>query len=118
MTMLLFFALAALGFLNSQALGQTANSSDINQGKELAERACGSCHVVRADQQQAPILNSAAPSFEEIAQGTKADIVLLNGFLSGTQSNVSHPGGMPNPQLRGDEIQKVSEYILSLRRQK
>jgi mono/diheme cytochrome c family protein len=110
----LMYALTGLGFLNSQALGQTSNGGDINLGRKLATEKCSPCHVVRADQNQT--LHPTGPSFEEIAQGGKTDPEFFRGFLKGTQSNVGHPGGMPNPQLLEEEIQEIGAYIRSLRK--
>ena len=108
-------ALAGLGFLNCEALGQTSNTGDVYLGRELATKECAPCHVVRTDQDQT--LQPSGPSFEEIAQGAKTDTEFLRGFLKGTQSNIGHPGAMPNPQLLEEEIQKIGAYIRSLRRQ-
>lgn len=81
----------------------------------MARELCASCHVVAADQEQAPILKPPIMSFEEIAQQPKTDVSSLQGFLSSTHSNVSHPAAMPNPQLTADQIRDVVAYILSLR---
>ena len=117
MTRFILFVLATLGFLSRQASGQGGHSEDVHAGRELATKLCTSCHIVRADQQQAPILQPPAPSFEEIAQRSKTDAESLRGFLGSTHSSVSHPRAMPTPQLLDDQLQKVVAYIMSLRKQ-
>jgi hypothetical protein len=72
--------------------------------------------VVAANQEQAPKLKLPAPTFEEIARSDKSDAEYFRGFPTGTQSNVSHPGAMPNPQLPPEQIDKIIAYIRSLRR--
>ena len=114
MTRLILYVLAAVGFFTSRACGQDGASGDINAGREMASKLCGSCHLVGAGQNQP---RSLAPSFEQIAEGSKTDTESLREFLTSTLSNVSHPGGMPNRPLSNDEIQKIGVYIRSLRRQ-
>ena len=67
-------------------------------------------------QQQAP--PPSGPSLEEIAKGSKAAPEALRIFLLSTQSNVGHPGSMPNPKLTEDQIRLISAYLSSLRNAK
>jgi hypothetical protein len=41
----------------------------------------------------------------------------LRTFLTSTHRDISHPEGMPNPQLLDFQIKQVSAYLLSLRKQ-
>jgi len=114
MLRLIPFIAAALWCCAARA--QPDGPGEVQEGRELATKACAACHIVRADQEQRPTLRPPPPSFEQIAQSSKADLESLRGFLKSTHSNISHPGGMPNPQLREEEIQKISAYIRSLRK--
>ena len=39
----------------------------------------------------------------------------LRALLHSTQSNVSHPNAMPNPELTERQIEEISAYLTSLR---
>jgi mono/diheme cytochrome c family protein len=110
------FALPLLWLFSYSAWSDTTNrGADIVAGRQLALKFCASCHVVTADQREAPVMTPPTRSFEEIAQQPKTDAFFLQGFLSSTQSNVSHPAAMPNPQLTANQIRDLVAYILSLR---
>lgn len=81
----------------------------------MAKELCASCHVVAVDQKQMPTVKPPVISFKEIAQRPTTDASSLQGFLSSTHSNISHPGAMPNPEITADQIRDVVAYILSLR---
>ena len=55
------------------------------------------------------------PSFAEIAKGTHAAPDALRTLLTSTQSDVSHPYAMPNPELTERQIDEISAYLGSLR---
>ena len=51
----------------------------------------------------------------DIAKSEYGSQAPLENFLRSTHSNVSHPGGMPNISLSGEQIRTISAYIGSLR---
>ncbi len=104
------------GLLTGAACGQGDSAGDIRMGKELAQKLCSFCHMVGSDEQEGSH-HSDAPSFKSIAEGQKTNTESFRAFFNTTQSNVSHMGAMPNPHLRGDEIDNISAYIRSLRTQ-
>ena len=108
----IFAILATLGFT---AFAGADNAQDVRGGKELAVRVCSPCHAMAAQPIQEQAAPPSGPSFEEIAKGTKATPEALRVFLLSTQSNVGHPGGMPNPKLTEDQIHLISAYLSSLR---
>jgi mono/diheme cytochrome c family protein len=100
-----------VGLLFGPASGQEGSAVLIQKGRELADRLCSTCHSVAGGQ---PKTASNAPSFQNMADGQRADSESLRAFLNATQANVSHAGAMPNPRLRNDEIDEISAYIDSL----
>lgn len=110
--------LLASGPLVASSSAWPDDANVIRAGRELAVKACGSCHVVAtppSPQHAAPL---AGPSFEEIAKGSKAAPDALRVFLLSTHSSVSHPGNMPRPALTEDQIRLISAYVSSLRERK
>ena len=98
----------------AQTIGMCPDSwadeaSDIRAGQELASKVCSPCHVVA---------ERPGPTFAEIAKGGRAAPDTLLAFLRSTHSNVSHPGGMPNPELTERQIEQISAYLESLRAMK
>jgi len=94
---------AAIGLLApARAEGQNGARS----GEQLAQKLCSSCHLV----QQLP-----GPSFADIARGDRASPDALRNFLRSTHSDVSHPGGMPTPELSDEQIRSIAAYLNSLR---
>ena len=94
----------AISFLFG-AIGVGSAWADAGEGKEVAQRWCSSCHVVK-DQQQgsAP---QGPPSFWTVANSGMTDAA-LRAFLS-------HPhGAMPDLVLTRTEIDDLIEYIRSL----
>ena len=79
---------------------------DVHAGYELASKVCSPCHVV------APL---PGPSSMDIAKSQYGSTAPLENFLRSTHSDVSHPGGMPNISLSGEQIRTISAYIGSLR---
>jgi mono/diheme cytochrome c family protein len=109
------FMLALLSGTGSPACSEADRTGDSRAGRELALEICSSCHVVAADQKNAPPSLPLVLSFQEIARQSKTDASYLRGFLSSTHSSVSHPTGMPHPQLTADQVSDIVAYILSLR---
>ena len=81
------------------------DASDIRVGQDLAAKACSPCHAVAG----LPGL-----SFAE-AKGTHAAPDALRALMTSTQSDVSHPYAMPNPELTERQIDEISAYLGSLR---
>jgi mono/diheme cytochrome c family protein len=90
-----------------------ADDAAARAGQELAQKKCSPCHVITPSGQSQT--HSGAPSFEEIAAGSKRTREALRAFLLSTNSNVSHPGGMPAPRLTEDQIDLIFAYLSSLR---
>ena len=89
--------------------------TDVQAGKELAMKACSSCHAINSQRNPEQAPQPSGPSFAEIAKGTKATAEALRVFLLSTHSSVSHPGAMPSPSLTEDQIHLISAYVSSLR---
>jgi hypothetical protein len=51
----------------------------------------------------------------DIAKGEYGSPAPFENLLRSTHSDVSHPGGMPNLSLSGEQIRTISAYIGSLR---
>jgi mono/diheme cytochrome c family protein len=89
--------LVACGVAAGSARAQDASATDdVQQGHRLAIIICSNCHV---------------------AQRTTTNADSLGTFLANTHRDISHPEGMPNPQLLDFQIKQVSAYLLSLRKQ-
>jgi mono/diheme cytochrome c family protein len=94
---------AAIGLL---APARAEDQNDAHSGEQLAQKLCSSCHLVG----QLP-----GPSFVDLAKGDHASPDTLRNFLRSTHSDVSHPGGMPNPGLSDEQIRSIAAYLSSLR---
>jgi len=110
-----FVLIATLSFV---AVAGANDARNIREGKELAMTVCSPCHVITSQPSQHPAPSPPGPSFEEIAKGSKAAPEALHIFLLSTQSNVGHPGSMPNLKLTEDQIRLISAYLSSLRNTK
>jgi hypothetical protein len=104
----------ALAVLGSSALAQ--ERSDAQQGKRLALRICANCHLVAPDARQ-PILQPPAPSFESIAQRSTTTADYVRRFLTTRHRDLSDLQGMPNLELSDYQIEPLTAYLLSLRKQ-
>ena len=84
------------------------------EGHRLALKICTACHVVAADQENAPTLRKPAPSFEAIAKkpGVTADWV--RNFLLTIHRTFANGTEMPNPQLTDDQAADIAAYIAGL----
>jgi mono/diheme cytochrome c family protein len=94
---------AVIGLLAS---ARAEDQTDARAGEQLAKKLCSSCHLVG----QLP-----GPSFADIARGDHASAAALSSLLRSTHSDVSHPGGMPNPELSDEQIRSIAAYLNSLR---
>ena len=100
--------------LGSLALAQT---EDIQQGKRLAMRICSNYHVVAHGDAPQPILQPPAPSFDSIAQRSTTTADYLRKFLKTTHRDLRNLQGMPNLELSDWQIEPLTAYLLSLRKQ-
>jgi cytochrome c len=90
----------------SLAFGQSAG--DVAAGRRLAETWCSTCHMVTPAQSQAT--SNGAPPFTAIAAQTAITPLALRAFLQTPHHR------MPDLHLDRNEIDDVSDYILSLRK--
>jgi cytochrome c1 len=107
----------AAGMANASAQSAPASKSLVARGEQLAKLLCPSCHVVAANQEFAPILRQATPSFVEIANRPDTSVTSLQRFISTTHwDEKTIPMQMPNPGLSKEEMKAVTAYIMSLRK--
>ena len=98
---LLIIYLVALGLSSAWA-------ADAEQGKVIAERWCGGCHLVQHEQKTAPA--DQAPPFATIARTPDFDADKLALLLL-----KPHPN-MPKLSLSRSEVADLAEYIRALAR--
>jgi mono/diheme cytochrome c family protein len=77
-----------------------------NPGEKLAERWCGQCHAVNANQLSA---NPSAPPFRELAPEPSVTPYSLRVLLRSPHAI------MPNLMLKPEEMDEITEYIMSLK---
>ncbi len=82
---------------------------DVRAGHQLAQTWCSSCHVVDPAPQRG--VDNGAPTFTAIARMASTTPLALRAFL------LTPHGGMPDLHLSRDDIDDLTGYILSLRRQ-
>lgn len=102
------------GIVLASSFAQAEDAAAVRAGRELAQEKCSPCHAMSRSSAQSQT-RAAAPSFEEIAVGSKTTREALRAFLLSTNSNVSHPGAMPTPKLTESEIDLIYAYLSSLR---
>jgi mono/diheme cytochrome c family protein len=94
-----------------------ASKASVARGDQLVRLLCPSCHVVADNQEFPPILRQKTPSFKELANRQETTAKSLQKFLSTTHwDEKAIPMQMPNPGLKREEMQAVTDYILSLRK--
>ena len=98
-----------LGAMLALAVPAAAQQTgDPAEGRRLAERWCISCHVVEANPGSAAA--NGVPTFPAIAKMPGTTPMGLNAFLQ------TPHGRMPDLQLKRQEIDDLSAWILSLKR--
>ena len=107
-------ALIVLGASFGLARAETS-PPELLAGHDLALQICGYCHVTAADQQVAPILRPPAPPFRRIADKPGLTDEVLAHYLLGAHTRTGKRPGMPDPELNGDEVRLLIDYLLSLR---
>ena len=110
--MRLFERLAHLMLSGALALtmghAEAQEASNNGQGYALAQRVCAECHAI--DKVRASSPNSAAPSFDTIANSPGMSQIALTVALQ-----TSHRT-MPNIMLDGAALRDITDYILSLKK--
>ena len=116
----LFATLAISTMIAGALLGGAPARASSNKvvsgmGHDLAVHLCTSCHLVEPGQ-----ANSAdhvgGPSFQSVADRPNVTEKSLRRHLRTTHSNAMIPLAMPNPQLSEDELVKIIDYLISLRK--
>lgn len=101
--------------LGSAPASAASNKIVSGMGHDLAVHLCTSCHLVEPGQ-----TNTAGhvggPSFQTVANRPTVTEDSLRRHLRTTHSNAMIPLAMPNPQLTEDELVKVIDYVISLRK--
>jgi len=119
-TSILLPAAAVLALWSPSAPGQPApgGAAAVDRGRSLALDICAICHVVAADQRDAPVLKHPTPTFQQIAANPKMSATFLRRFLKTTHWNENTtPMTMPHYDFTARQIDDVTAYILSLRGQ-
>jgi mono/diheme cytochrome c family protein len=98
-------ALGAALTISTGSMPEARAAGDAENGKNLAQRWCASCHVVSSEQRQASV---AAPTFASIARRPGFDADKLAFFLLDP-----HPK-MPNMSLTRREASDLAAYIATL----
>jgi mono/diheme cytochrome c family protein len=88
------------------ASAQSAMMANAEEGKQLAELWCSSCHLVSPEQTSA---STEAPPFETIAERSPNELSWLAAFLADP-----HPP-MPQFALTRDEIRNLVAYFAALK---
>ena len=104
------FALASLS-LPANAVSDRLTSG---MGHDLAQARCTSCHLIEPGQKNPPD-HVGGPAFQEIADRPEVTAAKLRAHLKTTHTNSIIPLSMPNPQLSQDAINKIIDYLLSLK---
>jgi len=101
------FSLAGGG--PAPALGQIAD------GRAIALRICGACHVVADDQAVAPTLKPPAPPFAEIAARPNVTEAFLRDFLAKPHGAARTSSAMPAFLLGSHQADAAIAYLMSLK---
>jgi mono/diheme cytochrome c family protein len=110
--------LATIAAISPSAGAAPRNSAAIAQGRADALGICAVCHVVAANQRDAPFLRQPTPSFQAIANDPKWTFKTLSRFLATTHwDENTTPMKMSHYPLPDHEMDDVVLYILSLRAQ-
>ena len=112
------FAISAAiaGALLGSAPARAASNKIVSgMGHDLAVHLCTSCHLVEPGQANTAD-HVGGPSFQTVANRPNVTEETLRRHLRTTHSNAMIPLAMPNPQLTEDELVKIIDYLLSLRK--
>ena len=104
------------GALLSSAPAWAASNKIVSgMGHDLAVHLCTSCHQVEPGQADTAG-HVGGPSFQSVANRPNVTEKSLRQHLRTTHSNAMIPLAMPNPQLTEDELVKIIDYLISLRK--
>lgn len=110
------FGLSALALgLATATAGAASNKVVSGMGHDLAQSLCTSCHLIEPGAVNPPG-HVGGPSFQSIADRPSVTEAGLRRHLKMTHSNAMVPLAMPNPALSEDELIKIIDYLLSLRK--
>jgi len=105
-------SLALLGVsLSAHAVSDRLSSG---MGHDLAQAMCTSCHQIEPGQRNPPD-HIGGPAFQTIADRPHVTAAKLREHLLTTHTNAMIPLSMPNPHLSDDELNKIIDYIISLK---
>jgi len=114
----LFIGLAALvlpSCWSAPSRAEPPPTSQMIDGRALAQGTCGPCHVVSADGHEAPILRPPAPSLLDVVRRSSFSEGFLRRFLASGHGRTPPPGAAPHPPLTEEQTSAVVAYILSLK---
>jgi cytochrome c551/c552 len=102
--------------LSSLSLSAQAVSNGVTSGMghDLAQTLCSSCHLIEPGQKNPPD-HVGGPSFQAVADRPNITAAKLRDHLKNTHTNAIIPLSMPNPALSQDELNKIIDYILSMK---
>ena len=102
---------ATAGICVSAAADPVGNPAE---GHRLALKICAACHVVAADQEEAPLLRNPAPSFQAIANRPGTTAASVQHFVQTIHRTFANGTDMPNPELTEDQAADIASYVVSL----
>jgi hypothetical protein len=108
-------AVIAGALIGGSSAWAASNKVVSGMGHDLAEHLCTSCHLVEPGQVN-PAGHVGGPSFQSVADRPDITEKSLRRHLRTTHSNAMIPLAMPNPQLTEDELVKIIDYLISLRK--
>lgn len=91
------------------ATAADAQTDQIDKGRRMAERLCAACHMNPGQGEKKG--TQGVPSFHAVANRPEQSLEGIVAWLT------SIPPMMPNHRLTQDEIDVLSEFILSLRKE-
>jgi len=102
--------------LTSMSLSAHAVSDRLSSGMghDLAQTLCSSCHMIEPGQKN-PRGHVGGPTFQQIADRRDLTAGKLREHLLTTRATSVIPLSMPNPNLSDDELNKIIDYITSLK---
>jgi hypothetical protein len=108
----LMFTLALGGLpLSAHA---AANKISSGLGHDLAQAKCSTCHLIEPGQKNPPD-HVGGPAFQTVADRPDVTAATLRQHLQTTHASKIIPLSMPNPNLSQDELNKIIDYLLSLK---
>lgn len=102
-------AVVAIAVLAGVCGAAVARASEIEKGRELAERMCAVCHMNEGQGEKSGPMS--VPSFQAIANRRAQDHARIVEWLR------SRPAVMPDHNVTWDEADALAAFILSLRKE-